>query len=184
LECGGLTPLGRSFSQGCVKPQHSKSARTNDAVVLAVMAGPKPHEVLAVLHGERPVVNPNPNRPEAPDLLEMQGRMPRVAFQNAGTIDPLTAEFQARVARRTARTCRRQNASQLLAASLAQVAQRFVGPLVQPAGAHVLCQLLVPRFGVEVGKPRAERGKLLARQLAHRQLNFLNRNELKEVYLL
>ncbi len=42
---------------------------------------PKPDEAIRAFDGKRTVVQPHSSRPEAPDLLEMYGRMLRILFR-------------------------------------------------------------------------------------------------------
>ncbi|MDE2149704.1 MAG: hypothetical protein KGJ55_07720 [Gammaproteobacteria bacterium] len=44
-------------------------------------ANPEPKDSIRSLHTERPEVQPNPDRPEAADLLEVPGRMARVGLE-------------------------------------------------------------------------------------------------------
>ena len=50
----------------------------DESVVLCVRADPEPHDIRFVLQGECPVVQANPDGPEATNPLQVQGGMPRV----------------------------------------------------------------------------------------------------------
>src|SRR6266699_3620350 len=69
--------------------------------------------------------------------------------------------------------CRR-DASQVSAAPLAQITDGLVCKGVQMSGGNILLELLVPRRGVELGKPVAESQKLLAGKLADGGFDLVN----------
>jgi hypothetical protein len=43
-----------------------------ESVIVGMRADPEPEDIPLVFHGERPVVQANPDGPEASDLLEEQ----------------------------------------------------------------------------------------------------------------
>jgi hypothetical protein len=53
------------------------------SVVLGVRADPDPQKSGCFGHGKRAVVKPYARRPQLAGLLEMQGGVPRIAFQQA-----------------------------------------------------------------------------------------------------
>lgn len=65
-----------------------------------------------------------------------------------------------------ARTEGSRSASQRAGAARVQVGERLLRQRVEPARRHVLLELAVPGFGVELQKPRPEFGQLLAGQPA------------------
>src|ERR1700733_9283394 len=65
-----------------------------------------------------------------------------------------------------------RGASQIAAASLAQIGERFVGEFVQTTGRGIILELPVPSRGIELGKPRAKPRKFLRRQLLDGTLDF------------
>lgn len=54
---------------------------SDELVIIGVRADPEPNEILSRFDRKRAVVQANARRPEATHLLEMKGRMPRVALQ-------------------------------------------------------------------------------------------------------
>jgi hypothetical protein len=54
------------------------SGPTDEVVILRVRPDPEPDDVVPIFHGERSVMEPDPSRPEASDLPEMERGMPRV----------------------------------------------------------------------------------------------------------
>ena len=59
----------------------STDVLANDLIVVCVAADSEPHETVGPFDCEGPMMTPNPRRPEATHLLEVQGRMVRVVFQ-------------------------------------------------------------------------------------------------------
>jgi len=45
------------------------------------MADPKPRKIVAILHGNGPVMETDAGRPKASHLLEMEGRMAGIALK-------------------------------------------------------------------------------------------------------
>ena len=77
-------------------------------------------------------------------------------------------------ARRTSKTLGSRDASQILTASFAKVADGLICECVETPGCDILRELLVPGGGVEAEKPIAESGQIAARELLDGVLNLKN----------
>jgi len=77
---------GASGLSGCDR-HRVKQARllflADQLVILRMRTEPEPNHVGLVLYRQRPVMQAHANRPEAPDFLEVQRRMPRVRLSNS-----------------------------------------------------------------------------------------------------
>jgi hypothetical protein len=84
-------------------------------------------------------------------------------------------EFRAEAVRRIARTLDWRDASQIGAASVAQVIDGFVRQRVQTTGRHVLLKLPVPRFRVKLREPASESRQFIRRKPADGGFDFFYR---------
>jgi hypothetical protein len=101
---------------------------------------------------------------------------------SAGRISrPQAAESPPEVAHKTAKISDWCDASQVPAASLARIADGFIGKGVQMSGGNVLFKLFVPRGGVKLGEPVAERQKLLTGELADGGFDLVNGTHVRRI---
>jgi len=50
----------------------------DDLVILGVRPDPEPDQIGTILDRQRAIMQANPDRPERPDLLQVQRRVPRI----------------------------------------------------------------------------------------------------------
>ncbi len=84
-------------------------------------------------------------------------------------------EFRGEAVRRIARTLDWRDASQIGAASVAQIIDGFIRQRVKTAGLHILLKLPVPRFCVKLREPASESRQFIRRKLADGGFNFFYR---------
>jgi hypothetical protein len=67
-----------------------------DPVVLRVRPDPEPHQVAAILDCQRSMMQADPSRPEATNLLQVQRRVPQVLSKHGitGVRQPLDLDRQ------------------------------------------------------------------------------------------
>ena len=122
---------------------------------------PEPQEPIFDFHGENTVMQPDTRLPEAPDLLEVEGRMSRVLLQPGVR----AVSQRARCREETDRAPRRlatHSASKRRGATLSMVAQCLLSEGIKLAASGVTLELPIPRLPIEFRKPGTELGKLLA----------------------
>ncbi len=71
----------RAFPCPSRLPQFFSPASADDLIILAVVADPKPYDIVPILNRHRPIMDTNARRPIAAYFLEMQRGMTRIAFE-------------------------------------------------------------------------------------------------------
>jgi hypothetical protein len=96
-------------------------------------------------------------------------------FSTAQNFYPRAPEFHGEAVRRIARTLDWRDASQIGAASVAQITDGFVRQRVKTAGRYVLLKLFVPRFRVKLREPASESRQFIRRKFADSSFDFFYR---------
>jgi len=63
------------------RPVRSNKGLCDDLFIFGVRTDPNPVHTAVGLNRESPIMSAHPNRPQLADFLKMEGRMPRIRFE-------------------------------------------------------------------------------------------------------
>ena len=98
-----------------------------------------------------------------------------MSFNSAKFLSASAPEFRGEAVRRIARTLDWRDASQIGAASVAQIIDGFIGKRVKTASRHVLLKLFVPSFRVKLCEPASESRQFIRGKFTDGSFDFFDR---------